>query len=54
VNNKHPDGQEPFYDKKPGQGKKAMIMRSLRHSVSCRAKTQKVSLPKLKTMEEKE
>jgi hypothetical protein len=47
------DKKEPIYAKAPGQGKKPMIMRALAQSVGRRAQTVKVTLPTLKSMEEK-
>lgn len=49
----HPDGWEPNYRKSPGQGKKPMMLRSLKASVGARLKQQKISLPKLTFMEDK-
>ena len=45
--------KKPVYKSNPGQGKKPMIMRALAQSVGRRAQTVKVTLPTLKSMEEK-
>ena len=45
--------KKPVYKSNPGQGKKPMIMRALAQSVGRRARTVKITLPKVSIQEEK-
>lgn len=49
----HPDGWEPNYKKNPGQGKKPSIWRAAKAQQGIRAKTMKVTLPTIKSLEPK-
>jgi hypothetical protein len=47
------DKKEPIYAKAPGRGKKPMILRAAKASMGIRSKNMKITLPTLKSMEEK-
>jgi hypothetical protein len=49
----HPDGWEPHYKKAPGQGKKPAVWRAAKAQQGIRAKTMKVTLPIIKSLEPK-